>query len=73
MLAKTKAETDVWGYLRGKVSKDGEIAFDFIKVTAKDLPKKMHELYGDDFIVGFCTNSNKDESSHPPPASCNEK
>ncbi len=73
MLAKTKAETDVWGYLRGKVSKNGEITFDFIKVSAKDLPKKFHDLYGDDLIVGFCSNGNKDDSQHPPPASCNDK
>ena len=73
MLAKTKAETDVWGYLRGNVSKNGEITFDFIKVSAKDLPKKVHDLYGDDLIVGFCSNGNKDESQHPPPPSCNDK
>lgn len=72
MKAKTKAETNVWGYLLANVSASGEIAFDFVRLGLNDLPTEVKERYGD-FAKNFCYEGNKDPSKHDPPDSCNEK
>jgi len=53
MKAKTKAETNAWGYLLAKVSASGEIAFDFVKLGLNDLTSDVKDRYGD-FARNFC-------------------
>jgi len=72
MKAKTKAETNAWGYLLANVSTSGEIAFAFVKLGLNDLPTEIKDRYGD-FARNFCYDGNKETSKHDPPDSCNEK
>lgn len=72
MLARTQAQTLVWGYLMGKVEANGSIKFDFIKLEEANAPAEIKARYGDKFL-NFCLVDNKDERPHPSPASCEEK
>ena len=66
------AETNVAGYLLGTVGADGEIKFEFHKVTQDDVPKQVHSDFGDAFIQA-CFLENKSPGNHPAPPSCAEK
>jgi hypothetical protein len=72
-LRNTKAETNVWGYLLATVKVTGEITFEFIKLAKDSVPPEVRARYGDDFVDNFCFLGNKDDTPHPPPASCNEQ
>ncbi len=72
MMAKTKAQTDTWGYLLGSVSPSGEISFEFVKLGMNDLPDEIKTRYGS-FAKDFCFAGNHDDARHDPPDSCNEK
>jgi hypothetical protein len=70
---KTKAETDVWGYLLGTVAANGEITFDFVKLPQSSVPASVRKVYGDEFVDNFCYKGNNDPAPHDPPASCSDK
>jgi len=72
MMAKTKAQTNAWGYLLASVSPSGEISFEFVKLGMNDLPDEIKARYGD-FAKEFCFSGNQDTARHDPPDSCNEK
>jgi hypothetical protein len=72
MMAKTKAQTNAWGYLLASVSPSGEISFEFVKLGMNDLPDEIKARYGD-FAKDFCFSGNQDTARHDPPDSCNEK
>lgn len=60
------AHTDVYGYLLGRVSADGEIEFEFKQITAADLPQAVKELYGPE-PIRFCFEENKGSTTPAPP------
>jgi hypothetical protein len=67
----TKAITYAYGYLLGDVHKDGSIEFRFEQVVADDVPRDVSDKYGD--LVDYCFLANRDETAHPPVASCSEQ
>jgi len=73
MLAKTKAETYVWGYLLGTVAPNGEIQFDFTKVGPDNVPQSVRDLYGDQWVYNTCFEGNRDPTKHDPPLSCKDE
>jgi hypothetical protein len=73
VLKKTRAQTDVWGYLLATVQENGEISFDFQKLGKDDVPKEIRTRYGDDFVDKFCFAGNHDDSTHTPVPSCLEE
>lgn len=72
VLTEHKAQTQVWGYLLGSVSPNGDIKFDFVQVGTDDLPEPVKARYGN-FVEDFCVKGNLDTGKHDPPESCNEK
>jgi hypothetical protein len=53
-----KAQTDVYGYLLGTVSPNGEIQFQFKEVAKSNIPASVVERYGEK-QVDACFNDNK--------------
>ncbi len=72
MKAKTKAETAVSGYLMGTVAANGSVSFQFKKLEQENVPKDIRDRYGSEFVKS-CFADNRDDTPHPPPASCEEK
>jgi hypothetical protein len=52
-----QSETNVYGYLLGTVSPDGEILFHFEQIREKDVPKKVTNLFTSQF-VNWCFDKN---------------
>jgi hypothetical protein len=73
VLKKTKAQTDVWGYLLATVQENGAISFDFQELGKDQVPEEIRTRYGDDFVDKFCFAGNHDDTSHPPAQSCQEE
>jgi hypothetical protein len=67
-----RAETVVYGYLLATVAPNGEIQFDFHKVTANEVPNAVRDEFGSKFI-DTCFVENKSLKLRPLPASCSEK
>jgi hypothetical protein len=51
------AETDVYGYLLGKVSSDGTIEFVFNRVSPEDVPSSVVQRFSSTFVQ-WCFNEN---------------
>lgn len=63
------AETLVSGYLLATVAPDGEIQFEFEKVTQDNVPPAVHKEFDKEFIE-TCFTKNSSLKLHPAPASC---
>jgi hypothetical protein len=73
VLKRTKAQTDVWGYLLATVQENGAISFEFEKLGKDKVPEEIRTRYGDDFVDKFCFDGNHDDSVHTPAPSCQEQ
>lgn len=52
-----KAQTDIYGYLRGTVHSNGKITFDFIEVKVSDVPQSVNDRYTAPFVNQCFTNN----------------
>lgn len=62
-----KAQTDIYGYLRGTVAANGKIAFDFREVSIGDVPQSVSDRYTAPF-VNQCFTDNRSMSVIAGPA-----
>jgi hypothetical protein len=69
---KTKAQTDVWGYLLGTVSPEGTISLEFQPVDDRQLPQNVKDQYSAK-LMQECIKGNHDSSTHEPPKSCKQE
>lgn len=69
--ASTVAQTDVYGYLQGTVSKDGRVTFAFHPVVVKDIPESVMKRYGKEAVME-CFNGNR-ANYVPEGATCDVK
>ncbi|HEY6253407.1 MAG TPA: hypothetical protein VI685_25910 [Candidatus Angelobacter sp.] len=63
------AETLVSGYLLGTVAPNGEVQFEFQKVTQRDVPQAVQREFDEQFIE-TCFTKNSSLKLHPAPTSC---
>lgn len=54
-----QALTDVYGYLLGTVSPNGQVDFEFRKISEEDVPRQVVERYSHDFVHKICFANNK--------------
>jgi hypothetical protein len=66
------AVTYAYGYLLGVVSTEGKIDFRFQQITEDNIPSDTQSRFGTKF-VDMCFLVNRDDTAHPPEASCNEQ